>query len=888
MARITCEPCEIIPVCNCCHEILCHCGKNKVFQCVDPCFPVDEANFPGGAPLPYFIEGMVADPNILGFSNNAVVGPPLSSITLSGWDTRYNLFDYQFTVQPSTLLNPYASYTNDLSDCQLGANTMVPNSYFSNNENLKPQINSVVNRLLNKTSVNFTGYIPCGVAGGPILPQGYSPYNEIDYFLFRGGNIVEDSLSDTLLEDLALIGRKSVTSSRFAAKYKKAIAKSILFGYFETYFYGGKFDLIRQFSEKAFRTKSIPTVLERPRFAGQYTLDPTSVPVANLENIKTYVRENRIRFHSGRSAQRLSNKILKQYWKFIPSDINLRVRLHRTPEVVRWIFNHGPVVTATYTGASSIASVRVNDDDTVSVHRISPNAGKVARTHYINAEHLRVFNNSGGYVYLDGTPRYQTGCACCTSGCFITLCSDRDRSYVFDTMDRSALLGLAGAVSGFDTSGFDSDPYIKLSISAPFSSEVEFWSPYGPQANKDFYLLSPQLSANDILSATVAPNNSLVKTTLLEYKVVTTGKEGQHPQKTLNSQKLIDRAIRFKSGPGNVLYISNDDPIFSYLNYLDSYEGRALTASAEIPDLNLSGILDGTERYPRRIPAHILIIPTDQPIQNPLYGKSLITKMEDSSEGDGIIRTIKMVPAPTEDVFERTYIDLVENKNATLQNGYLPYGYGESDKLPFGPQGTALTPLKMQFTASNIYESFNNWQAGVEGSRRIDPVRKVFDFLTSATTYYDTRADVTYVYGVYPSPRSDGWNLVYDPTYPVLGAGIWHQCLPLFDIWRYLTKYEFHEFVSSFNNKFFQKLMSGKYRDVQLFHMTTRWPEKTHIHTFVPPFGIPWWTNKPQAGSPDPQPYLGSIENPRCCSGIYIGRTLEGGFFMDTAEERSC
>ena len=114
--------------------------------------------------------------------------------------------------------------------------------------------------------------------------------------------------------------------------------------------------------------------------------------------------------------------------------------------MVRYVYNVVPVVTATYTGASSITSVKVNDDDTVSVHRIGANAGTVARTHYIDAEHLRVFNNNGGHTYLDETPRYQSGCNCCTSGCFVSLCSDRDRSYVFDTMDRSALLGLAGTV----------------------------------------------------------------------------------------------------------------------------------------------------------------------------------------------------------------------------------------------------------------------------------------------------------------------------------------------------------------------------------------------------------------------------------------------------------
>ena len=886
MARITCEPCEIIPVCNCCHEILCYCSKNKVFQCDDPCFPVNQEHFPGGAPLPFFIEGMVADPNILEPDNHAAVGPAFSSIPLdlSGWDLKYNLFDYQFIFHPSTPLSPYGSYTNDLSNCEVAVTSIVNNTYFSHNENLKPQINTVVNELLSKSADNFTGYIPCGVAGGPVFPMSDEPYNEIDYFLLRSGSRFENSLSEELLNNLNLIDHKSVTSYNFSSKYKKAIAKSILFGYFDTYFYNGKFDLIKEFSEKMYKTKAVPEIQITPRFAGQYTLDPTSVPVTNLENIKTYIDQNRIRFHSGGAGQRLSNKILKQYWKFIPSDIDLRVKIYvdgRGPNILN---SSGAVIAGSGTPReNTIRSIRVNDDDTIPVHTLAnPNvvpaipAGK-ARVHYIDAEHLRVFNNSGAHVYLDDTPMYQEGCGCCTSGCFMSLCSDRDRSYVFDTMDRSALLGLAGSVSGFPTKGFDSDPYIKISVSAPFSKELEFDPNSATSSLKDFYLLTPFLSGTDILSGVVNPSNSYVKTTSLEYKLVATSYG-------LNTQKEIDRAVRFKSGPGNIFYISNEDPIFYYLNYLDTYEGKDLTASAEIPDLNIDGLLETTERYPRRIPCHILIVPTDQPIQNPLYGKSLITKMVDpgdytySPREDGIIRTLKMVPAPIEEVLDSTYLSLVENQDASLQYGYLPYGYGESDKLPFGPQGTAINPAKMQFTASNIYESFTNWQGGEEVSRRVDSVRKIFNFLTTVSSNYDIRTDVTNAFGVYP------YSIVYDRPDRTVPQGSYqvvsNYSLPLFDIWRYLNQWEFHEFVYSLNDTIFQKLMMGEYRGIQLYHIPIRFPEKTYLHNYIP--GFPTWDLNFPEGL---ETYAGNIENPRNAAGIDF---IENALFMDTVKERNC
>ena len=854
MARISCEPCEIVsPVCDCCHELLCDCSKNKVEQCDDPCFPTTTAHFPGGAPLPFFIEGMVPDNNLLGFLQNAVVGPPVSSVAISGWDTGRNFFNYQFLTDASTYLSSPGSYVNDLSDCQRINNKLVPNRFFSNNENLKNEINIVVNELLEKSATNFGGYIPCGVAGGPILPQGETPYNEINYFLLRSNSLVRNSLVERVINDLDLINHKTVTSYNFASKYIKSIAKSILFGYFGTYFQTGKLDSIKQFSENIYRNKAVPALVTTSSLLSESGSNTASS--INLENAKTYINENRIRFHSGQAGQRLNNKILRQYWKFIPSDINLRVRVYRNRKGES-LFNASgiPIAGSSLPFDAGAWGIKVNDDDTITTHRTD---GTKARVNYINAEHLRVFNNSGAHVYLDEVPRYQTGCGCCTSGCFVSLCSDRDRSYLFDTMDRSVLLGVLGSVSGFVTSSFDPDPYIKMSVSAPFTSELEFKEGIDTEGSalKDFYMLTPYLSGTDVLSGVVDPSNPHVKTTSLEYKIIATSYG-------LNTQRAIDRAVRFKAGPGNVFYISNEDPIFYYLNYIDKND---LTVSAEIPDLNIDGILGNTERYPRRIPCHILIVPTDQPIQNPLFGKSLITKMEDSSESNGIIRSLKMLPAPTQEVLNSTYLDLVTYDEASLEYGYLPYGYTESDKFPFGPQGTTSHPRQMQFTASNTIESFRNWKVNVEVSRRIDPVRKVFDFLTDVSSYYDTRTDITYSNGLYSA------GIIGDTQYPVNNS----RSLPLFDVWRHLNEFEFHEFVSSFRDTLFQKLMGNKYRGLELYYMLNKFQEKTYLHKYDP--ATPTWAAD---GA-----FSGSFVNPRNASGVEF---IEDSLFMDEVEPRNC
>ena len=853
MSRISCEPCVIVaPICDCCHELLCVCSKNKVIQCEDPCFPLDEIHFPGGTPLPYFVEGMVPDNDFdAALDNHAIPGPALSSTVPSGWDGRYNFFDYQFITDASTYLSAPNSYVNDISACEEENDVLVINESGLNNENLGSNINKVVNSLIKISQGNFTGYIPCGVVGGPVFPHSLDPYNEQFFYLMKSNSaFVRDSLSPQTTQFLDLINNKTVTSYEFKQKYITAIFKSILVGYFDKYFPNGKRNSILTLSQELYHNKAVPPL-------NVVSGEASSV---NLENAKSYINENRINFKTTGAGQRYSNKILKQYWKFVPSDINLRARVYRSGQGAS-LFNASgiPIAGSSLPANARAWSVKVNDDDTITTYHQD---GTKARAHYIDAEHLRVFNNSGAHVYLDEVPRYQEGCACCTSGCFISLCSDRDRSYVFDTMDRTVLLGLLGSVSGFSVSSFDPNPYIQFSVSAPFTSELEFKEGITTEGSsiKDFYLLTPFLSGTDTLSATVDPSTTYVKTTALEYKIIAT-------EYGLGTQKAIDRAVRYKAGPGNVCYISNEDPLLYYLNYIDKND---LTVSAEIPDLNIRGILEGDERYPRRIPYHILVVPTDRPIKNPLFGKSEITKMvanlTAAPREDGIMRSIKFLPAPTQQELGKSYLKLTEYKDANLQNGYLPYLYKEPDVLPFGPQGTSTNPMKMEFTASDVQQTFNVWEiAGAEYSRRVDPIRKVFDFLTDVSNYYDTRTDITYEGGVYPIKIS------VDRVYPI----IYPNSLPMFDVWRNLNLFEFHEFISSFKNEFFNELMQSKFRNLQLYYMPTAFPEKTYLHKYDPT--TPKWAAN---GG-----FSGTLVNPRNASGVSF---VEDALFMDQVGTRDC
>ena len=693
---------------------------------------------------------------------------------------------------------------------------------------------------------------------------------------------------DTFLESMQY---KNITShSNFRNKYMTAIKKSILIGKFDKYFPNGKMQKIQNFAAETYAGKDVLIPITTSSITQTGVGSTSSI---NFENSKIHISKTRRGFNSGQS---LTKNILNQYWKFVASDINLKTIVY---------LNRGSDTSAV------VESVKVNDDDTISTHRPD---GTTARVNYINAEHLRVFNNSGAHVYLDETPRYQSGCNRYTSGAFIPLCSDRDRSYVFDILDRTQLLGVLGAIPGAPVEGFDTDPYIKLTVSAPYTSGVEFKaqneSSYVDRQsgnmprNKNWYLLTPDLSGTDTLSSTVNPDNPYVKTTTLKYKI-----QANSFLYTLDGvetitagTRMVDRAVRFISGPGNVCFVGNDDPFLYYLQGAwagtdgvgnTTRTGISVNLSATIPDLNIDGIMDSDERYPRRIPYHILVVPTDQPEKNPFVGKSRLTKMVAPSEGDdGMVRELKFVPAPTKDVLNSNYLDLVTNEGAF--SSPTTYQGIEIDKFPYGPQGTAEKSYKMQFSASNVHESFDVWAdpsgtteeytntipyipSSFERNRKVDPIRKVWDFIGDVCSHYDTK--ITRLY--------ESLNPPYTQYPPPIDTSATYG-LPLFDVWRSLNMFEFHEFLISFKDEIFQKLTSEDgpwpFFNTRLFYMPTRFQEKSYLNKFVD--GAPTW-NIPIASTFE---YSGTVANPRNASGIdFIESALYMGVYKPfSVKKRDC
>jgi len=878
MSRLRCSPCEIIvPVCDCCTEELCFCSKNSIDLSCAPCVCNPRGPYLGlGTPL--FVEGWVPDDNYPALVNSHTVpGPQLSSLAVCanagiGWDLNTTLFSYSASdLSGSTRLREMQPLAVPFASGSFGL-------FSGFNRHIANQVTFPINQLLMKDHVSTRN----------------TPYNsQLFHMLKRKTAPFFKSLSTEAKDFMENLNHKSPSTYYFRKKYLKQLAKSILIGKFDSYFETDKMDYILSSSEDLYKNRAVPD------------LSPSYL--TNLENIKEYVRDNRkpisARIVDGNFNQSFEENTLRKFWKVIPSDTDQRVRVYRTPQVVTWIYNHGPVVTSQNVSPSSIMSVKVNDDDTVSVYRISPNDGKVARAHYINAEVLRVFGT-------DGVGRYQSGCEC-VSGCHIKICSDRDKAYVFDPQDRAVLLGLLGGVSGVRFNWSPDEPYIELTTSSYLNNtpgnwnEIEFDPPpltttdgdlvyqtdyrdYNADNEwKDFYLLTPNLSGTDLLSSIIPSGNNTsdvgglsgdhlnpyVRKTELTYKVRAT-------DYTDSNKNVFDFWTKFISGPGNTFFVDHNDPIVKYLNRASV---NCQEVSASMVDVNIDNILGEEEVYPRRVPYHIVIVPTDSRGKwNPFVSTSRITKMIDPTDSvnfdhkydNGYIqRTLRMIPAPRKDVLDSNYLDLVTTKDYPIgppynmgyctpgtSLGLLPGNTWESTQFAKGVEGIENDPRRMEWRArvnsdlgpsaasgissSSIQTIFRTLPEGYEvpNSRKIDPVKRVFDWLTKAKYYYDNRTDVTYSHGLNPT------TIQYSPYHPIVNP----NSLPVFDVWRHLTMFEFHEFLLSFNDEFFSTVPNigatnlagglkwNRFRDLQLFDSLDIFPEKTYLHTYAPQYGGTW------------------------------------------------
>ena len=851
MAAKNCIPCEIIL------EPKCFTSKNYVDTCVGGAGYTQDVT-----PSPFFCEGYVADDNFnIADTEEVKPGPHVTTYnsTTSSWEDSLTVCSWD----PDTTLLYY-----DLSDTSSYINNYSSKgSYFGGNSHLSPRINNVIGKLIERSSY-FSSSLP---------------YNsEMYYILKTNPSLLGNSLSDEFINILDRIN--SPSNYYFKNKYLNQLLKSILYGKFDTFFPSSRIEDIQSINV-LYEGRSIPSLAKSPVTVSSINTSSAEVSSTNLQSVKDYVKKYRVPLTSNIPGGNLRRQTLLKYWKFIPSDIYQRVKIYRKG----------------LAASASNFSIAVNDDYKIPIYPINytGDTDTLSRAGPFNAENLKVFT-------LGKSDGFQKRCGNEVSGCNIYSESSRSQAYCFNPQDRTILFGLLGALSGFSLYKTDIDPYLKISVSAPFASEFEFArgsvsSIGGATASSvsgwpggGFYFLTPSLSGTATLGSSqlsayqpseifgetsgYVTTSSLIKTTL-KYTV--------HQLSSWNDgSAIIDNNTRFVGGPGKVFFVDHNDPIVCYLNTIGSAKNSPGQVSATTLDLNLNNLLSENDIYPRQIPQYIVVVPGDKAIYNPFFSTSKITKMIDPDEPgsiypDGYIeRTLRGVPSPTLNVLNSNPLEMKRLSDVPYFTDGAPTILNQ---FPSGVQGNENPVFRMVWRSrdnystlshASIQEIFPTFSGVGESSRDIGVVRKVFDGLQdinpSVSPVYDSRTDIT-------SSILSGATIKDHFYHPVSSV----HSLPKFDIWRRLNLFEFNEFISSFKNDIFNNTVSGlvnnRYRNLEVFNSVVSFPEKTYLHTYNP--GQSFWSTSETYGGG----YYNSILNLRNASGSLVEVT---GVIMDGAEPR--
>jgi len=408
-------------------------------------------------------------------------------------------------------------------------------------------------------------------------------------------------------------------------------------------------------------------------------------------------------------------------WKFIPSDINQRLRITRAHDAV---------------------TLPVRDDGSL----VFKNIG----TDTVAAADVRSSPSSIAGGFLNMVQLNQD----CT--CRVPLCSDVDKAVVLNDEDRSVVYGL------LDQNEEIVDPWFDIKVSSTFVAASGHGNSNLSRANPAFYFLTPNLGGTNVLEKTII--NSYFCKTSIEYNVAASG----------DSQvDDINNYVRTTGGPGVIAYVDHNDPILSML-----YENHQV--SADFIDLNINGILGGAggngtefnDIHPRKIPQHMVIIPTSKNTHNPLMAQSSLLQFSDDK--DIIERRIRFNVSPTRS-HEYSYLDSVAASGDAIH--------------PNGVQGNNPHSVVKQFslTESSVLSASYDTTDGTETLPRPENIiGKVLSNILNVKSNYD----LTYNYLQYAMPAADVFKLMKLP--------------------------QFVEFTNRFGNRYFSKLRGGSYTGVVL------------------------------------------------------------------------
>lgn len=190
---------------------------------------------------------------------------------------------------------------------------------------------------------------------------------------------------------------------------------------------------------------------------------------------------------------------------------------------------------------------------------------------------------------------------------YIPLESDKGFSYSFDSLDRSKIANYIR--------NENDEPMLQFSVSTPTTSGIEYDYNLSSEIDSYFFLTLDINSLEDIPYL----GNSFRKTRA-KYTLV-------------SSLDLQNDLVKFSPSPTYILTVNYNDTFLSHLK-----EAKELTGT--FLDINIS-TRDGAV-YPRKIPKHVVVIPTNKNEWDPFKGESTLESIDSSAT----VRTISPIVHP--------------------------------------------------------------------------------------------------------------------------------------------------------------------------------------------------------------------------------------------------
>ena len=386
-----------------------------------------------------------------------------------------------------------------------------------------------------------------------------------------------------------------------------------------------------------------------------------------------------------------------QLLDLIPEDINLRLKVH------------------TKDGCS--ARIKIQNDKSLKVYRVSPNPPIVVEKVSTQNEFLTVFP-----FYSDCRGAYMfTKNKCCTKGCRVHLCGERQNAYGLDELDKSIIFNNSESTAAKEAK---IDLYVESS-GAGISNNPEFNTPLNTQF-KEWYFYVPDKCSNYYTTRTEG-GDTTVKITDVNYIKVADSSSGI---------QSLNQYIKHSSGYGGISFVNIDDPFLFHIE-------ATSTLSATFYDPNIDNWGDPTLGiYPRRVLSHLLVVPCNKVEVDPLRGRSTLVSMDWYK----VKRKLEIIPSPIIGIKDITYLKM---EKAFVTDQDLQTGMAV-----FGRQGTDLTPIRMVPSFSVGYFKNLAYDNGIQPDVKEHIFRKIKNILASIGTTYNLSVFSNKI------KRADLWKLI--------------------------------------------------------------------------------------------------------------------------------